>query len=123
MADDPDVLLLAEPVEPVDLRRLVETTFGDMVKLVVDVERQLVALGGQLHADAEQVLLENGSRQASLWGANYLPGRSSEECIEFTSLINIRPGQGNRSMEVQDEELRAKMRELIFRLVGTGEDI
>jgi Protein of unknown function (DUF5674) len=117
------VVLLAERVRREVLSELVTTGFGDMVKLVVDVERSLVTLGGQMHADGEQVLLESGSRQADLWGANYFPGRGPEECVEFTSLINIRPSHGNRSMEVQDPAIRQRMLEIIRSLVGNGEDL
>ena len=73
-----------------------------MVKYVVDVERGLIAIGGEMHVDGEQLLLESGSRQADLWGANYYPGRGTEGCIEYTSLINIRPSAGNRAMELLD---------------------
>ena len=76
------------------------------MKYVVDVERGVLGLGGEMHADAEQLLLEDGSRQADLWGANYYPGRGREGCIEYTSLINIRPAAGNRSMEIQDPVVR-----------------
>lgn len=103
--------------------RLVAAYFGDMVKVVVDVERKIIALGGQLHADAELVLLEDGSEQEDLWGANYFPGRGQTDCIEYTALINIRPAQGNRSMEVQDLETRSELRRIIFALVGTGEEL
>ena len=118
----PDVLVLEQRIEPVVLRRLVER-FEDMVKLVADVERQVIAIGGEMHSDAEEVLLESGSRQVDLWGANYYPGRGRESCIEFTSFINIRPSAGNRGMELQDEALRAKVREITFALVGEGEPL
>jgi len=85
MAPEPtDILVLERRIARDDLVRLLRL-FGDMVKYVVDVERGVVALGGELHADAEQVLLEQGSHQADLWGANYYPGRGREGCIEFTS--------------------------------------
>jgi hypothetical protein len=116
------VVVLERRVEPDVLRRLVER-YEDMVKYVVDVERGLVALGGEMHADAEQVLLDAGSRQADLWGANYYPGRGRADCIEFTSLINIRPAAGNRGMELSDEALRARVREITFALVGEGEPL
>jgi hypothetical protein len=115
------VLLKTERIAPAELRRLVDLFFEDMVKYVVDVERGVVAVGGEMHADAEQVLLEDGSRQADLWGANYYPGRGREECIEYTSLINIRPAQGNRSMEIQDPAVRDRVRHLTSALVGEGE--
>ena len=98
-------------IERSELARLVLLYFEDMVKYVVDVERGVVAVGGEMHADAEQVLLEDGSRQADLWGANYYPGRGREGCIEYTSLINIRPAPGNRSMEIQDPAVRERVRE------------
>ncbi|MBI4917497.1 MAG: hypothetical protein HY825_16780 [Acidobacteria bacterium] len=108
-------------IEPAELARLVERFFSRMVKLVVDVRRGVVAVGGELHADAEQVLLASGSRQSDLWGANYYPGRGREGCLEFTALINIRPAQGNRSMEIEDEATRQAVRRLVFALVGEGE--
>lgn len=112
MSESPaEVVVLAERIEAAVLRRLVER-FEDMVKFVVDVERSVIAIGGEMHSDAEQVLLESGSRQADLWGANYYPGRGRESCIEFTSFINIRPSAGNRGMELQ-----------AFSLVGEGEPL
>lgn len=122
MADaSPDILVLTEHIKRTDLARLVQERFGDMVKYVVDVRRQVVAIGGELHADAEAVLLAQGSDQADLWGANYYPGRGPEDCIEFTALINIRPSQGNRGMEVQDPQSRAAIRTVTFALIGKGE--
>lgn len=124
MADDiPDIVILAEPIAPDVLRTLVDRFFEDMVKYVVDLERRVVAVGGELHSDAEGLLLEDGSRHRDLWGANYYPGRGSDECIEFTSLINIRPAEGNRGMELVDDRLRARVRELTFELVGRGEPL
>ena len=121
--DPPDILVLDCPIAPAELRRLVDRFFGDMVKYVVDVRREVIAVGGELHADAEGVLLTEGSEQADLWGANYHPGRGPEECIEFTSLINIRPALGNRSMEVEDEALRQAVREITYRVLGRGEPL
>ncbi len=119
----PDIVLLTEPVEAGVLRELLARFFEDMVKYVVDVERGVIALGGELHADAEALLLESGSRQRDLWGANYYPDSDPSDCIEYTSLINIRPSQDNPGMEVQDEAVRARMREITFRLVGRGEPL
>jgi hypothetical protein len=117
----PDIVIVERRLEPSELARLVQLFFGDMVKYVVDVERRLAAVGGQLHADAEQLLLEAGSRQSDLWGANYYPGREPDDCIEYTALINIRPGQGNRSMLIVDEAIREQVRDITFALIGRGE--
>ena len=115
------IVLESQRVETTELARLVRLYFGDMVKLVVDLERGVIALGGEFHADAEELLLGQGSEQTDLWGANYYPGRGPEQCIEYTALINIRPSQDNRAMEVQDLAVRAQMRDLIVSLVGEGE--
>jgi hypothetical protein len=119
----PDIVFVEGRLDRGELRRLVERHFEDMVKYVVDVGRGVAAVGGELHADEEALLLEHGSRQEDLWGANYYPGRGEEGCIEYTSLINIRPAQGNRSMRIEDEALRARVRELTFALVGRGEPL
>ncbi len=117
----PDILVVHDRIALADLATIVDRFFSDMVKVVIDVRREVAAVGGELHADAEQVLLEDGSLQEDLWGANYYPGRGLEGCIEFTALINIRPSQGNRSMEIEDAGVRDRVRELMHRLVGCGE--
>jgi hypothetical protein len=94
-----------------------------MVKLVVDTRRRIVGIGGELHADAEQLLLEDGSQQADLWGANYYPGRGPDDCLEYTALINIRPSQDNPSMEILEPAIRDVVRELVFGLIGQGEEV
>jgi hypothetical protein len=124
MAEDaPEVVVVEQRIDAAVLAGLVELFFGDMVKYVVDVERRVAAVGGQLHADAEQRLLEAGSQQADLWGANYYPGRGPDDCVEYTSLINIRPAQGNRSMLIADAAIRERVREITFALIGHGEPL
>ena len=124
MSEAPGIVIVREDrLAASELRRLVLLYFEDMVKYVVDVERGLIGLGGEMHSDAEHLLLEDGSRQADLWGANYYPGRGREGCIEYTSLINIRPAAGNRSMEIQDPALRERVRALTWSLVGEGEPL
>jgi len=115
------IRVVTKPLAPSELAAFIGNPFPDMVKFVVDLDRRLVAVGGALHADAEALLLEQGSRQEALWGGNYYPGRGADECVEYGSLINIRPGQGNRSMLVQDEGVRGRMKKLVFELVGKGE--
>jgi hypothetical protein len=121
---DPGIVILRDRrIERAELARLVRLYFEDMVKFVVDVERGAVAVGGEMHADAEQLLLEDGSRQADLWGGNYYPGRGPEGCLEYSALINIRPAAGNRSMEIQDPVARERVRSLAFALLGEGEPL
>lgn len=92
---------------------LARATFGDMVKVVVDIKKKILAIGGELHADAEAVLLEAGSEQQNLWGANIFPGRPGGEQIEFTSLINIRPKQGNKQTLIQDPVIQQQVAAVI----------
>ena len=119
----PEIVILDRRIEPAELARLVHLFFDDMVKYVVDIQLRIAAVGGELHADAEQLLLAAGSRQADLWGANYYPGKGRDDCIEYTSLINIRPAQGNRSMLIADPAIRDKVREITFALIGEGEPL
>jgi hypothetical protein len=121
--ESPGIVVLATPISPTELARLVSLYYGDMVKYVVDVEEERIALGGHMHVDAERVLLAAGSAPASLWGAKYFPGRGPERCIEFTSQINVRPSRGNPSVEILDPDVRARVRALTFSLVGSGEKL
>ena len=84
---------------------------GTYIKLAVDVERGILAGGGEYHADCEEVLLEDGSLQEDIWGADWYP---ESRTVRFGALINIRPRQGNRSMEIQDPVLRRRV-ELVVR--------
>ena len=99
------------------LKELCEQGFGDMVKLVVDVQRNAIAIGGEIHADAETLLLEQGSELKNLWGANFYPWNSPEERISFFALINIRPQQDNPSLEILDDAIKGKVRKIIETLV------
>ncbi len=98
-----EVLLLDE------LKQMAAATFGSLVKAVTDVDREIVALDGELHSDLEALLLENGSKQKSLWGINLYPEMQGDGFVEFDSIINMRPSQGNRSRGIENEEMRKKI--------------
>ena len=85
-----------------------------MIKVVVDIEREVLAGGGEMHSDCEALLLDDGSKQADLWGANWYPERKS---VEFESLINIRPQAGNRSMIIQSKEICQKVESITRNLL------
>lgn len=88
-----------------------------MVKAVVDVNRKVMAIGGELHSDEEAALMDDGSNQQDLWGINLYPWESGDEWIEFDSVINIRPSQGNRSRGVDDPERRRLIIEMVSTLI------
>lgn len=91
--------------------------FGNLVKAVVDVEKSIMVVGGELHADEEALLLEKGSKQCNLWGINLYPELQGDEFIEFDSVINLRPMQGNRSRSIGDEHIKQKIKEIVTSLI------
>jgi hypothetical protein len=113
----PSIRIVREPITLDDLRAVAREQFGEMVKAVVDVTQDVMAIGGELHADEEGVLLDEGSRQADLWGVNLYPDAGPAERIEFDSMINVRPAQGNRSRSVDDPALQSRIRAVVDRLV------
>jgi hypothetical protein len=101
-----------------ELRRLAAGRFGDMIKAVVDLERRLMVVDADLHADQESNLLADGSRQENLWGINLYPDLSETDWIEFDSMINLRPSFGNRSRGVDDPAIRSRIVDLVRELVS-----
>ena len=91
------------------------TQYESMIKIVVDIRRRILAGGGQMHADCESVLLDDGSEQDDLWGANWYPG---DQEIVFESLINIRPRLGNRNIIIQDEGIRSQVESITREILG-----
>ena len=105
---------IIEKISKEELRQIADRTFGDMVKAVVDIAKEIVMIDAELHADIEQAMLENGSNQEDLWGINIYPdGFDDNGIVEFDSLINIRPWQNNRSRYVNDENIRKKIVEIV----------
>jgi hypothetical protein len=109
--------IVRDPIRLDALRAIAREQFGDLVKAVVDVEQGVMAIGGELHADEEAMLLEQGSRQADLWGINLYPDAAATDRIDFDSMINIRPSQGNRSRSVEDPAAQQRIRDVVARLV------
>lgn len=107
----------SSPIPLREVRTLAGQRFGDMVKGVVDLRREIVLLDADLRADQESALLAEGSRREDLWGVNLHPDLDETEWIEFVSLINLRPGSGNRSRGVDAAGTREAISTLIARLV------
>ncbi|TSC59838.1 MAG: hypothetical protein LiPW15_506 [Parcubacteria group bacterium LiPW_15] len=110
-----NIKIIDSKISDVELREVAKDFYGEMVKGVVDVEREILAMGGEYHMDANVVLIENGSKGSDIWGFNWYFDKDGDERIEYISLINIRPGQGNRAMEVQDADLRDRMKNIILK--------
>lgn len=107
------MIILDKHITRGELSILAQNLYGDMIKGVVDVEQELVALDAELHSDLESLLLNNGSKQENLWGINLYPEAVDEDFLEFDSLINIRPRQGNRSRDVENEYIRKKIKSIV----------
>lgn len=112
-----EIRIISDKITKQELQSLAEERYGDLVKAVVDIEKKIMAAGGELHADEEMILLEKGSKQKDLWGINLYPLETGEKFIEFDSVINIRPSQNNRSRGVEDSDLRKKITEIVNLIV------
>lgn len=113
-----NIRIINNKISEKELREIAKDFYGNMIKGVVDIEREILAMGGEYHMDANNVLIENGSIQQNVWGFNWYFEKSGDERIEYVSLINIRPKQGNRVMEVQDSFLRDKMKKKILKFLS-----
>jgi hypothetical protein len=111
------IVIISESITTQRAAEMAAGRFGDMVKAVVDTNRRLLALGGELHSDEEAALIEMGSRQADLWGINIYPEKPRSEWVEFDSMINIRPRIGNRSRGVEDAARRQLICEIVDSLI------
>ncbi len=111
------MIIVSEPMALAEIREKHNDFFPEMVKIVADLSRKKVALNAELHSDLEEALLEDGSDQKDLWGANLYFEAEPGQLIEFISLINIRPGQQNFSMELQDPILRDELAALAHSLI------
>lgn len=84
------------------------------IKLAVDIQRDILAGGGVLHADCEALLIADGSDQHDIWGADWI--QSTQE-VRFEALINIRPLQNNPAMTILDPVIRDRVEEVTRRLL------
>lgn len=111
------MIIIKEKVPIAELEKIAKDIFGNLVKAVVDVEKEIIVAGGELHSDEEALLLEEGSRQQDLWGINIYPGIKTDEWIEFDSMINLKPSQNNYSRGIEDSKIRGKVLSIINKLI------
>jgi hypothetical protein len=105
--------LLRSPANPTQIKEMLKT-LESYIKVAVDIRQGILAGGGVMHADCEAKLLDSGSKQADIWGGDWKP---SEKEVTFQSLINIRPRQNNRSMEIQDPKIKKEVERVIRKLL------
>ncbi|MFA6304431.1 MAG: DUF5674 family protein [Patescibacteria group bacterium] len=109
--------IINEKIELTELKEMSSKMFGGLVKAVVDIEQGVMAVDAEMHADEEGLLLQAGSKQQNLWGINLYPDKTGDDFIEFDSMINLRPSQGNRSRGVDDLAVQQVVKEIVNKLV------
>ena len=112
-----NIPIVTESITESELTTLAQETYEDMLKGVCDIKREIIAFGGMMHADAEAALLENGSQQEDIWGFNVYLKQPIEDHLEYTSFINIRPRDGNRSQEIMIPEVKEKIKQIVIKRV------
>ncbi|MFH1393025.1 MAG: DUF5674 family protein [Patescibacteria group bacterium] len=112
-----EIKIVEDTISKEELKQIAENQFGDLVKAVVDVEKKIMAIGGELHADEETLLLQQGSKQENLWGINLRIDKTENEFVEFDSMINIRPSQNNRTRGIESLDIQRKIRDIVNKLI------
>jgi len=113
-----EIKIVKDSIKRQELINLASKEFGDVVKAVVDVQQEIMAVGGELHADEEVMLMEKEkSKREYVWGINLYPQKSEKEWIEFDSMINLKPQYGNRSRDVESEKIKEKIRSIVRKLI------
>ena len=107
------ILIITKKITPDELKK-VSTDLAGYIKFVVDIEKGILAAGGKMHFEDEKKLLDNGSKQENLWGGGW---DLETNGLDYDSMINIRPNQGNSSREVLSEEIRKQMTEMVKKLL------
>lgn len=108
---------LSKPISLIELKETANHLFGNLVKAVVDVKKEIIAIDAELHADEEALLIQNGSRQENLWGINLYPDLTGDDFIEFDSMINLRPSVGNITRGVDNPKIREKIATIVHKFI------
>ena len=113
-----EIKIIKNPIRKRELLDIAKEKFGDLIKAVVDIEQEIMAIGGELHADEEVLLMEQcGSKREYTWGINLYPKKSEDSWIELDSMINLKPAYGNRIRGIEDEKTKEKIKSIVKKLV------
>lgn len=107
--------IISDKISKEKLKSFAEKMFGKLVKAVVDIEKEIMAVDGELHSDLQELLIKKGSDHKNLWGINIYPEKNN--FIEFDSIINISPLRENRSRNVENAEIREKIFKITDKLI------
>lgn len=110
--------LINRPITTQEIEKMAKKKFGNLVKAVVDIDKKIMVVDAELHADQESLLIKSGSKQASIWGINLYPEKyGTSDFIEFDSMINLRPSQNNLSRDIEDKNIQDKIRKIVKKLI------
>lgn len=114
-----EIRIIKEPITIAEVERIAQERYGDLVKAVVDIEQGIMAVGGEMHADEEMLLMEKcGSKRANTWGINLLPEKfGTDEFLIYDSMVNLKPSFGNRTRGVDDPVTREKIQHIVQSLI------
>ena len=114
----PELHIIEKPITRAELKKIAEERFGDLVKGAVDIEKEIMVLGGELHIDEAVLLNERfGSKSVNIWGINLYPDKAGDDMLEFDSVINLKPDLGNRTRGVENIEVQEKIRKIVNKLI------
>lgn len=110
--------IIKNKISRVELKALAHAQYGDIIKAVVDIEQRIIGVGGELHIDIQSLLIEKENSQGQdTWGINLYLDKIGENFIEFDSMINLKPLSGNKTRNVENQEIKNKIREIVDKLV------
>ena len=107
-----EIKIIKDKINKDELAKIANEGFGEIIKIVVDIENKILAVGGEMHSDEAEALFDAGSKSENLWGINIFPNKPRENWIEFNSLINIKPTI-NQSMDIENQEIKEKIVKII----------
>ena len=109
--------IVTEKIKLSELQEMAAVMFGNMVKAVVDIKKEIMVVDAELHSDEEALLIKEGSKQDDIWGINIYPELLADERIEFDSMINLRPRLSNRTRGIDDPQIRSRIISIVKRLI------
>lgn len=102
------ILILDRKITPDEFQQVREV-YDDYIKTVIDIEKDILAIGGEYHIDCEEVLIMSGSKLENLFGGGY---RVSTKKVEYMAMSNYKPNMGKVTYEIMDDNVRKKLKEL-----------
>src|SRR3989344_7657744 len=110
--------IIEKPITRAELKKIALERYGDLVKGAVDIEKDIMVLGGELHIDEALKLVEQfQSKGKDIWGINLYPEKTGDDMIEFDSMINLKPDLGNRTRGVDSLEIQDKIKNIVHKLI------